>query len=169
MLGIAGAGALVAGAYGALHDQVSWAIAPEYFSKLKFAQFAWSDVGLPPRVRASEIGFLATWWVGMIAGWALCRVGFGPAPSRREVVRAFAIMLGVAMAFGVAGALLGVAIAHRDLSYWEGWRLNLDLHDLPSFVVVACLHWASYLGGAFGLVLAIVDARRRRRLLPATA
>jgi hypothetical protein len=75
MLRIAAAGALVAGTYGALHDQVSWAIAPEYFTKLKFAQFAWADIGLPPRVRASEIGFLATWWVGMIAGWALCRVG----------------------------------------------------------------------------------------------
>jgi hypothetical protein len=36
------------------------------------------------------------------------------------------------------------------------------LHDVPAFVVVAWLHWASYIGGAMGLVAAIVHARRRR-------
>jgi hypothetical protein len=78
-------------------------------------------------------------------------------------------MLGVAMTFGIAGGLSGVAIARCQLPYWEGWRLNLDLRDVPAFVVVACLHWASYLGGACGLVMAILDARRRRSLLAAEA
>jgi hypothetical protein len=154
---------VVAGAYGVLHDQMSWSISPEYFTKLKFTQFAWADVGLSPRAYASEVGFLASWWVGMIAGWVLCRVGFGDSPSRREVVRAFAIVLGIAAICGVAGGLLGLAAARNDLTEWDGWRLNLGLRDLHAFVVVAWLHWASYLGAATGLVVATLDARRRRR------
>jgi hypothetical protein len=165
MARVAALGAVLAGTYGALHDQVSFAISPEYFTKLKFAQFAWADMGLPPRAFASEVGFLASWWVGMIAGWVLARIGLGEACSRREVTRAFAIVVGVAALSGIAGALLGVAVSRCDLGYWEGWRLDLGLTDLPAFVVVACLHWASYFGAAAGLVLAILDARRRRAAL----
>ena len=72
---LAAFGAIVAGAYGALHDQVSYTISPEYFTKLKFEQFAWADFGWPRRAFVAQVGFLATWWVGLIAGWALARVG----------------------------------------------------------------------------------------------
>src|SRR5580700_8579924 len=75
MLCIALLGAVVAGMYGALHDQISYSISPEYFTKLKFRQFSYADFGWPHRVFASEVGFLATWWVGLFAGWFLARAG----------------------------------------------------------------------------------------------
>jgi hypothetical protein len=162
MLGTAAIGAVLAGAYGALHDQVSFAISPEYFTALKFTQFWWADFGLPDRAYASVVGCLASWWVGLIAGWVLVRVGFGESYTRREIFRAFAIVLGTAAACGVIGGLLGLMASRGDLSGWERWRLSLDLQDVPAFVVVAWLHWASYLGGALGLVAAVLDARRRR-------
>jgi hypothetical protein len=131
---------------------------------MKFQQFAWADVGLPPRAFASEVGALATWWVGMIAGWSLGRVGFADPTrvARRDVVRAFAIVAGTAVACGIVGGLIGYAASRGDLSGWREWRRELWLDDTPSFVVVAYLHWGSYLGGALGLVAATVDARRRR-------
>jgi hypothetical protein len=164
MLRLAAIGAVVAGTYGALHDQVSYAISSEYFTKMKFQQFAWADVGLPPRAFASEVGALATWWVGMIAGWSLGRVGLADPTrvARRDVVRAFAVVLATAVVGGAVGAALGVSASRGDLSGWREWRRNLWLDDVPSFVVVAYLHWGSYLGGALGLVIAVIDARRRR-------
>ena len=56
---------------------------------------------------------------------------------------------------------MGFACSRGDLSGWERWRLTLDLRDVPAFVAVAWLHWASYAGAALGLVLAVLDARRR--------
>ncbi len=164
MLRLAAVGAVVAATYGALHDQVSYAVSSEYFTKMKFQQFAWADVGLPPRAFASEVGALATWWVGMIAGWSLGRVGFADPTrvARRDVVRAFAIVAGTAVVCGIVGGTIGYAASRGDLSGWREWRRELWLDDTPSFVVVACLHWASYVGGALGLVLAVMDARRRR-------
>jgi len=164
---LAAIGALVAAAYGALHDQASYAISHEYFTKMKFVQFAWADVGLAPRAFASEVGALASWWVGAIAGWSLGRVGFADPPTtpRRDVVRAFAIVLGAAVVGGAVGAALGV-VASRDVSGWREWTRELWLADTPSFVVVAYLHAGSYAGGALGLVAAVIDARRRRAVTP---
>ena len=75
MIRITALSAIMAGCYGMLHDQVSYTISPEYFTKMKFHQFAWADIGWPPRVFASVIGFLASWWVGLIGGWLLARLG----------------------------------------------------------------------------------------------
>lgn len=68
-LGYALMGALIAGLYGTVHDQITYSISLEYFTRLKFAQFHYAEFGLPPRVFVAAIGFLATWWVGFIAGW----------------------------------------------------------------------------------------------------
>lgn len=166
MLGTAALGAVLAGAYGALHDQVSFSISPEYFTALKFPQFWWADFDLGDRAHASVVGFLGSWWIGLIAGWALVRVGFGESYSRSDLARAFTIVLGTAAACGVIGGLLGLAASRGDRSGWEHWRLCLELRDVPAFVVVAWLHQASYVGGALGLVAAVVDAHRRRSRAP---
>ena len=57
MLGIAFLGAIVGGLYGILHDQITYSISPEYFTRLKFFQFHYADFGLPPRYFVAEIGF----------------------------------------------------------------------------------------------------------------
>lgn len=74
LLALAWRGALIAGLYGIVHDQLTYTLSPEYFTLLKFRQFAWADFGGPPRLLVAEIGFLATWWVGALAGWLIGRV-----------------------------------------------------------------------------------------------
>jgi hypothetical protein len=165
MIRIAAVGALLAAVYGAVHDQVSYSISREYFTKVKFDQFAYADFGAPRRVFVAEVGVLATCWVGMIAGWVLGRVGFlDPATvsMRRDVLRAYGIVAVAAVTSGIAGLLLGMAAARGDLSGWREWKEELSLQDVPSFVTVAYLHWGSYLGGAAGVAIAVADARRRR-------
>jgi hypothetical protein len=61
MAGITLVGALVAGLYGVLHDQVTYTISEEYFTRFKFYQFAYAEPeSRSPRVFAGIIGFLAT-------------------------------------------------------------------------------------------------------------
>jgi hypothetical protein len=159
-------GAIVAGSYGAVHDQVSFTIAPEYFTRLKFQQFAWADLGWPTRAYVALIGFLATWWVGLIAGWVLARLGLAELWEMRgwrPVVRAFGVMLLVAVVVGLGGALVGVAVTSSgDLSHWDDWRIARNLHDVRSFVIVAYLHAGSYLGGIVGLIVAGAAVRKMR-------
>jgi hypothetical protein len=164
MLRIAVLGAVVAGCFGALHDQVSYTICPEYFTRLKFRQFSYANFGLTPRLFAAEVGFLSTWWAGLIAGWFLARVGLAELPTERRwscAVRAFAIVVAAAALAGLAGAALGAAVTRDgDFGAWEQWRNALGVEDLRAFVIVAYLHIGGYLGSLVGLVLAIVSVRK---------
>jgi hypothetical protein len=164
MIRIALLGAVVAGCYGALHDQISYAISPEYFTKLKFQQFSYAHFGWPPRFFAAEVGFLATWWVGLLAGWFVARAGLAEMPVTRRwlcTVKAFAIFLVVAPVAGLIGAVLGaVKTVDGNLGGWHYWRQELGIEDLRAFVIVAYLHAAGYLGALAGLVLAVVYVRR---------
>ncbi len=73
---------LTAGAFGAPHDQISFTVSPEYFTKFKFHQFGLLDGSISKRLRAAEVGFLASWWMVIplgplvgSAGFIQCRAG----------------------------------------------------------------------------------------------
>ncbi len=55
---------LAAGLFGVLHDQISYSVSPEYFTKFKFLQFGLTDSDLPERVRASLL-----WGSSHPGGW----------------------------------------------------------------------------------------------------
>ena len=160
-------GAVVGGLYGALHDQISYSISPEYFTKMKFHQFAYANFGWPERVFASEVGVLASWWVGMISGWILGRVGYDFVPAEdatKCVLKAFAILVGVAVISGVVGILLGVyQLSDNGVADWQDWSDDLRLDHVREFAIVAYLHGASYLGAVLGLGAAVVYLVRCRR------
>jgi hypothetical protein len=158
-------GALLAGLYGSVHDQVSFSISREYFTAIKFRQFAYANFGLPERLFVAEIGFLASWWVGLIAGWVLARVGLSElamVSGWRYVAKAFAIVTVVGIASGCIAILLGMKDAAGDLDRWEGWRLRIGDEAIRGFILVYYLHWGSYLGAVIGAIAAFVYVRRCR-------
>lgn len=106
MLGVSVCGALVAGVYGILHDQVTFTISPEYFTKFKFEQFHWADRGLSERVFVGEIGFLATWWVGFFSGWFLAR-RLIPCQPRLVAYRQILVGLAIIVACAMLSASMG--------------------------------------------------------------
>jgi hypothetical protein len=167
MLRIALLGAVLAAAYGALHDQISYSISPEYFTKLKFHQFWYANFGWPNRVYASEVGILASWWVGLIGGWVLARLGLDQLPQamrRQAIAKSFAIVFAIGIAGGAIGALAGFVTAHdADLSGWHEWKEVLELSDLPGFITVAFLHYGSYLGALVGIICGAIYVRKTLR------
>jgi hypothetical protein len=164
MLRFAAVGSFIAGVYGIIHDQVTYSIGPEYFTRLKFAQFSYADFGLPARVFVGEVGFLATWWVGFVSGWFLARITLPVLPlteARREFARGFAIILGSAATAFVIGLGIGLfvvpGVGIRELAD------RLGVENLRSFARVAYIHNAGYAGAFVGLVIALALAKRAVR------
>lgn len=163
MLVVALIGALVAGAYGIVHDQITYTISPEYFTQLKFPQFHYADFGWGDRAFAATIGFLASWWVGGVAGWLLARRLLPQQPRRaayRQLVLGFACVLTMGVIFGGGGYVYGLWRGpDADYSAWQWAVQRLQVQDLWAFVRVAYIHNASYLGGLAGLVIALLTIR----------
>src|ERR1035437_741385 len=162
MLGYAVVGGLLAGCYGILHDQVTYSISPEYFTRLKFPQFHYANLGLSHRVFVGEIGFLATEWVGFLAAWFIARItvpAFTRTAAFRHSLRGFLIVLAFALASSIVGYVLGI-LHGSDYLAWEDLTSTLGVVDLPGFVRVAYIHDASYLGGAVGLIAAIIYLKK---------
>jgi hypothetical protein len=165
MLALAATGAIVAGVYGALHDQITYSISEEYFTRVKFGQFHYADFGFPPRVFVAEIGFLASWWAGFFGCWFLARVAVPRHPARRAT--RFTLQGGVILLLGsLAGGLLAWALAaargpsaiHAD---WKSVAAEFQIEQLDRFVMAAYIHNGSYLGCLLGLVAAVIYVKRK--------
>src|SRR5262245_33686245 len=99
-----------AGAFGAVHDQISYTVSPEYFTRFKFLQFRLLDPAVPERVRTAEVGFLASWWMGLPVGLLTGAVAFihrGAARMRRALSWSLLVILGFTLAFALGGLAYG--------------------------------------------------------------
>lgn len=159
-------GTLIAGCFGILHDQITYTISPEYFTRMKFDQFNWADVGLPVRVFVAEIGFLATWWVGLISAWFLARIAMQKFENpQKRVMGAMAIMVGITVLCGITGYFFGPGFYGNR----PGWSLALQdmgVTDPHAFYQVSGIHLGSYVGGLIGWLLmmaAFLKAPRQLR------
>ncbi len=152
-------GAVVAGGYGIIHDQVTYSISPEFFSKLKFYQFDYADFGFGDRIFAALVGFLATWWAGLFVAWFLARrliPGQSRAHAYRQIRSGFSCVFVTAMSAGLLGYFYGLWRGPEgDYSAFEEAFYALRIDDTWSFIRVAYIHNASYLGGLLGLIIAL--------------
>lgn len=161
---------LLAGLYGALHDQLTYTIAPEYYTRFKYEQFglepAWFG-GARPTV--ALIGFLATWWMGLFIGavFSLLALLLPDARTmRRAVLRAVGLALVITAGAGVLGGLYGrLYLAGAGVDWW----LPYGLVDPAAFITVGSIHNFGYLGGLLGLVAGVLSILRQRRRLAAVA
>jgi hypothetical protein len=150
-------GALVAGSYGILHDQLTFTLSPEYFTRLKFAQFQWAEIGLPPRGLVAEIGFLATWWVGGFATWFFARIAaprLEPAALVKACTRLWCQLFACALACGSLGYLLGPRYYLQSPAWLEALTA-MELTDPQAFAQVAGIHLGGYLGALGGWLWAL--------------
>lgn len=157
MAGLSLLGALIAGLYGIAHDQITYSISPEYFTNFKFKQFHWANLRLGDRTFVSCIGFLATWWVGLIIAWILVRrllPGQQQKVACQNVLKGFFVVFSTVLLFGVGGFLYGTLRGpDADYSNWSWAFEDYQISDQWAFVRVAYVHNAGYLGGLVGLIL----------------
>lgn len=156
---------LLAGLYGILHDQITYSIAPEYFTKFKYDQFGFEPQWLGgDRQTVAVIGFLATWWTGMFIGLVLGLTALifrDHKTMRKALQKAVAITFCFAVATGVFGFFYGRFILTKT---GVDWWLPDNLVDKNAFITVGSIHNFSYLGGLLGLVAGIYYLVRLNKL-----
>jgi len=163
MLAAALAGALLAGIYGILHDQWTYSISAEYFTNMKFQQFHYADFGLGDRAFAGIVGFLGTWWVGLVFAWFLARRLIPGQPlgrAFRQIGMGFLLVLTAAVLSAALGYAFGLWLGpEADYSRWAEPLNRFHITGAWAFMRVAYIHWASYLGGLAGFLAALVVIR----------
>ena len=146
---------LTAGLFGAVHDQISYSVSSEYFTKFKFIQFGLQDPSVPERIRAAVVGFRASWWMGIPLG-ALCGVAGFIQRSPASMGRALTWSLPAMTAFTLAVALAGLAYGWAQTQTinpgsYRGWFIPPGVKDLRAFLCAGYMHNFAYLGGALSI------------------
>ncbi|GAB5440394.1 MAG: hypothetical protein Fues2KO_07430 [Fuerstiella sp.] len=156
-------GILIAATYGVLHDQVTYTIGPEYFTNFKFDQFAYADFAFHDRIFAGLVGVLATWWVGLIAGWLLarrCLQHMAPIHARPLIRKGFVIVFACSLLGSISGYAYGLWNGpDADYSGWNWAFSQFAVTDPWAFMKVAYIHNAGYIGGAIGIASTYVLIR----------
>jgi len=167
-------GCLMAGTYGALHDQVSYTASPDYFHAFKFVQFQISP-HLHDRYGAAIVGWNATWWMGPIIGLPLLIVGLIVPHGRnygRCVLTAYGIAMTTAMVIGLGA--LAMAYASLTAENLPPFEFPEGVNDRLAFARVGLMHNFGYLGGGLGILTGMAylvwirwKTGRRQTVLPA--
>ena len=147
---------ILASIYGIFHNQISYSISNEYFTKFKLEQFGF--VAYPDTIimTIGVVGFLSTWWFGLLIGLINGIVGLFQPTAKIMWKSAFGAIIRtllIAIGFGVVGILVGKFII-SNLN--TNWNLPADLTDRKSFLTAGTMHNFSYLGGIVGLIYGII-------------
>lgn len=147
---------IAAGLFGMVHNQISYTVSPEYFTKFKFIQFGLENPALPERIRASEVGFFASWWMGVPLGMLVGLAGFiqrDAISMLRASLWSIAVLLGFTLLFGLGGLLYGwLQTKNINPADYGNWYVPDNLTELRRFLCAGYMHNSSYLGGTIGIL-----------------
>jgi hypothetical protein len=153
---------LIGSLFGALHNQVSYTISPEYFHNFKFNQFR-IEPPLENRLGAALVGIKASWWMGLVIGVIPFLLGARRQPSaiafRQKGIRAISAVVGLATLCALFGALCGPRLLSPQAA--KLFYIPTDVTNPADFMNAGLMHDASYLGGLLGLLGASVIMIRR--------
>ena len=164
---------LMAGLYGALHDQISYTVSPDFFHQFKFIQFDISP-DLHNRLGAARVGWMATWWMGIVIGLFIVPLGMIVPGAKRSFVatlKALGVVAATALGIGLAALIVAYFRVDAD-NVGEVTRYRQVIHDPVAFMRAGTMHNFSYLGGLIGILSGgaylIGQRRRAPRDNPAT-
>ncbi|MEO1530268.1 MAG: hypothetical protein AAFX06_33165 [Planctomycetota bacterium] len=146
-------GCVLAGLYGAAHNQVSWSISSEYFTKFKFVQFN-ITYALETRSGASIVGFMASWWMGLLIGGLLLPLGMIIRETGSYVwcmLRVYAIVFATTLFVG----LLSLVASFVLIDPANVRRITVfgnQIEDSAAFLRAATMHNFGYVGGFVGIL-----------------
>lgn len=159
---------LIAGVYGVVHNQISYTVAPEYFTQFKFYQFQ-IDEDIPERIGAAIVGWNAAWWMGIVIGIVLIPLGLllpGNGNYFWGMIRVFGIVATTTLVIGLVALAIAFLIVDKDM-IGEISRYDNEMNDDVAFARAAIMHNFSYLGGLIGIIaggFTILCLRRRLKI-----
>ena len=163
----------IAGIYGVINDQITFSISSEYYTKFKFIQFNLAnenniDKIKFPRIFVAIVGFLATWWFGLVLGFILGLFNLIQTSWQKLFKVSFnALLIAILVTFitGILGLFYGFFfLSHQPRSNFEGWFIPYNLENFRNFIAVGSMHNFSYIGAILGLIVAIFYSYKKRGL-----
>lgn len=146
------AACLIAGLYGALHNQISYTVSPDYFHTFKFKQFRIPE-HQHGRVGAAIVGWYASWWMGLFIGIPVLLVGLilpGWKLYLSRCLLTFAVVACTALIVGLG------ALQYAKFTFAEGslpwYAIRGEISDRVAFAQAGTMHNFSYLGGFIGII-----------------
>jgi MFS family permease len=145
----------VAGFYGALHNQISYTVSPEFFTKFLFEKFR-HNTQLPDRIRASFVGYDGSWGMGFLIGLLIGIVGFIHRGYRRMLtvsIQAMVVVVAFTFLFSLWGLVYGYyETANLNLADYHGWFPE-NIENQRRFLCANYMHNSSYLGGELSILV----------------
>lgn len=142
--------------YGIAHNLVSYSISEEYFTHFTFEKFGlWENGYGDEELKASLVGFLSTWWFGLIFGIINGFIGLTQKTvktMRRSIIGATFRIFVFATLFASIGVFVGFFIIPK-LDF--PWNIPTDLFDQQRFLTAETMHTFSYIGGIIGILCGI--------------
>jgi hypothetical protein len=157
--------------YGAINDQVTVTLSPEYFLNGKELDKVLGDHPPMDRLRweAAKVGLKATWTVGLIFGVVLLignnPIGTLPRLRNRELLVYLPGIVLVAVVLGAVGGWLGYHGYLTGLDSDFASMVDANVYRPKRFMSAWGVHLGGYIGGAVGTMaaVALVLVRRYRR------
>jgi uncharacterized membrane protein YsdA (DUF1294 family) len=163
---------LFSGLYGIIHDQVTYSISVEYFTKFKFYQFGLMDMGneaiFPnPRIQVSIIGFMATWWLGIPIG-LLLGIEVLRYKEVKNVFKAYFKGIFITISIAILGGIVGYIYSHfflvnKPLDNYINYYIPDNVIDINNYIIVGTIHNFSYVSGIIGLLVALIYSSVKRK------
>ncbi|MCD4657986.1 MAG: hypothetical protein K8S87_10650, partial [Planctomycetes bacterium] len=149
-------GCVLAGVFGMLHNQISYAVSPEYFTQFMFHQFDINPM-FTDRAGAAFVGFLASWWMGFLISIFVVPVAMvfrEPKQFFAQTLKAFVVVALTALLTGLI-ALIVSYFTIDESSVAQYHRIVGTTAENVAFLRAGMMHNFSYLGGIFGIITAI--------------
>jgi len=142
--------------FGVLHNQFTFTISSEFFTKLMFERFGFVEYcTTTPRLTASIIGAWSTWWIGLISGLIFSTIGLFY-PAAKDMIKSISYASLILLVTTTIIGLLGLCYGFFNLSGLEkSCCFPLEINNVKNFIAVAKMHSFSYVGGAVGVVLGV--------------
>lgn len=142
---------ICAGLYGAVHNQISYTVSPDYFYAFKFKQFG-VPIDLQGRYGAAIVGWRASWWMGLLVGIPVLLVGLVLPTWKMYLSRcllAIVVVVSTTLLVGLAALVVAfITLSDTNLpAYWYPEQVA----DKVAFARAGTMHNFSYLGGFLGI------------------
>jgi hypothetical protein len=144
---------MMAALYGFIHDQITFSISEEFFTKFRFAHYdfphAWH-----PRARAGMIGIINAWKTGIPFGIILTAVGRIHANTHKLLFYTFyTYLLTFFMSFAFAIIAEYVPVSTDVVNFRQ--TLPENITDPIAFQRVVQINNFGYVGGIVGMLMGI--------------
>lgn len=145
---------VLAGLYGALHDQLTYSISPEFFTDYRFQIFN-IDPAMDDRLGAAIVGFKNTWKVGAVLGGILALVGMLH-PTFEEMYKYTLQSFLITLAAAFMATLLGIAfIRSVDIPADQMEIMSGSIDNPAKFSKVVMVNNFGYVGAIIGMFMGI--------------